>query len=95
MPGYLLAAGITPDNTPHGYNLTFAFPMLLFIIIGATLYVVLFARPHSRVPARRITLVTGGPAVSAKAAAAGGSASPAPDSAASDEAPKPAAEPGE
>jgi len=25
---------ISPDNTPHGYNLTFAFPMLMFIIIA-------------------------------------------------------------
>jgi hypothetical protein len=43
--GLMLAAGITPDNTPHGYNWTFAFPMLLFIIISAALYVVL-TRPH-------------------------------------------------
>jgi hypothetical protein len=43
--GLMLAAGITPDNTPHGYNWTFAFPMLLFIVISAALYVVL-TRPH-------------------------------------------------
>lgn len=53
MPGLILASGVTPDNTPHGYNLTFGFPMLLFIIIGAILYMLLFARPHPRVPARR------------------------------------------
>jgi hypothetical protein len=35
--GMLLAA-VSPDNTPHGYNLTFAFPMLMFIIIAGGLY---------------------------------------------------------
>jgi hypothetical protein len=45
--GALLAA-VTPDNTPHGYNLTFAFPMLLFIIVAGVLYL-RFRRPH-RVP---------------------------------------------
>lgn len=38
MQGMLLAAAISPDNTPHGYNLTFAFPMLMFIVIAALLY---------------------------------------------------------
>jgi hypothetical protein len=51
----LILAGVTPDNTPHGYNLTFAFPMLLFIIIGVILYL-LFSRPHRRIPARSLTL---------------------------------------
>jgi hypothetical protein len=51
----ILAAPINPDNTPHGYNWTFAFPMLLFIVIAAVLYA-LFSRPHRRVPARAITL---------------------------------------
>ena len=37
MHGALLAA-VHPDNTPHGYNLTFAFPMLLFIIVAGALY---------------------------------------------------------
>jgi hypothetical protein len=46
--GTLLAAAISPDNTPHGYNLTFAFPMLMFIIIAALLYL-RFRSPH-RVP---------------------------------------------
>lgn len=53
MPRLILAA-VNPDNTPHGYNLTFAFPMLLFIIIGGILYL-LFSRPHRRVPARTLT----------------------------------------
>ena len=51
----LILAAVTPDNTPHGYNLTFAFPMLLFIIIGGILYL-LFSRPHRRIPARTISL---------------------------------------
>jgi len=37
----LLAAAISPDNTPHGYNLTFAFPMLMFIIVAGALYLLL------------------------------------------------------
>jgi len=41
----MLASGITPDNTPHGYNWTFLFPMLMFIIIAGALYL-LFTRPH-------------------------------------------------
>ena len=48
MQGTLLAAAISPDNTPHGYNLTFAFPMLMFIIIAVLLYL-RFRSPH-RVP---------------------------------------------
>jgi len=46
-------AAVNPDNTPHGYNWTFAFPMLLFIVIALILYA-LFSRPHRRVPARPI-----------------------------------------
>jgi hypothetical protein len=33
-----LLAVVHPGNTPHGYNLTFAFPMLMFIIIAGALY---------------------------------------------------------
>ena len=62
MPGVVLAA-VNPDNTPHGYNWTFAFPMLLFIVIALILYA-LFSRPHRRVPGRAI-----------RAASAGGQAS--------------------
>jgi hypothetical protein len=51
----ILAAPINPDNTPHGYNWTFAFPMLLFIVIALVLYM-LFSRPHRRVPARALML---------------------------------------
>jgi hypothetical protein len=46
--GTLLAAAISPDNTPHGYNLTFAFPMLMFIIIAGGLF--LRFRSTHRVP---------------------------------------------
>jgi hypothetical protein len=48
VQGMLLAAAISPDNTPHGYNLTFAFPELLFIIVAGALYL-RFRSPH-RVP---------------------------------------------
>jgi hypothetical protein len=54
VPGLILA-GINPSNTPHGYNWTFAFPMILFAVIAVILYV-LFSRPHRRVPARAISL---------------------------------------
>ena len=37
MQGALLAA-VHPGDTPAGYNLTFAFPMLMFIIIAGALY---------------------------------------------------------
>jgi hypothetical protein len=47
VQGSVLAA-IHPDNTPHGYILTFAFPVLMFIIVAAALYL-RFRSPH-RVP---------------------------------------------
>jgi hypothetical protein len=43
--GALLAV-VHPDDTPHGYNLTFAFPMLMFIIIAGALYL-RFRAAHS------------------------------------------------
>jgi len=49
----LILAVVSPDNTPHGYNLTFAIPMVLFAVIAVVLYL-LFSRPHRRVPATRI-----------------------------------------
>jgi hypothetical protein len=57
VPGLILAA-ISPDNTPHGYNWTFAFPMLLFIVVALILYL-LFSRPHRRVPVRPIAAAAG------------------------------------
>ena len=49
MPGLILAT-VTPDNTPGGANLTFAFPIILFVVIVVVLYLWL-GRPHRRVPA--------------------------------------------
>jgi hypothetical protein len=72
VPGLILAA-VTPDNTPHGYNLTFAFPMLLFIIIGVILYL-LFSRPHRRVPARTISYSAGRSGATGSGAAPGAAA---------------------
>jgi hypothetical protein len=46
--GVLLAAAVQPDNTPHGSNLTMAFPVLVFVIVAAALYL-RFRSPH-RVP---------------------------------------------
>lgn len=43
MHGVILAS--VTDNSPHGYNWTFAFPMLLFIVIAGALYLV-YSRPH-------------------------------------------------
>ena len=45
MHGALLAV-VHPDDTPHGYNLTFAFPMLMFIIIAGALFL-RFRAPHN------------------------------------------------
>jgi len=59
VPG-LIVAVVNPDNTPHGYNWTFAFPMLLFIVIALVLYA-LFSRPHRRVPGRPISSATTAP----------------------------------
>jgi hypothetical protein len=55
----LILAAVTPDNTPHGYNWTFAFPMLLFIVVALVLYV-LFSRPHRRVPGEPISATASG-----------------------------------
>jgi hypothetical protein len=73
----LILAAVTPANTPHGYNWTFAFPMLLFIVIAAVLYA-LFSRPHHRVPPRRISLAGAAPRgahVTGSVTASGGGAS--------------------
>src|SRR5262249_10115181 len=47
--GALLAA-VHPDNTPHGDNLTFAFPMLMFIIVAGALYLRFRAAHHAPGP---------------------------------------------
>jgi hypothetical protein len=51
----------TSDNAPGGAILTFAFPVILFAIIAVVLYYLLFARPHPRVPSRRIALASSAP----------------------------------
>jgi hypothetical protein len=53
-----LLAQSTSDNAPGGAVLTFAFPIILFAIIATALYYLLFARPHRRVPSRRIVLAS-------------------------------------
>jgi hypothetical protein len=54
VAGTVLAS--VPVNSEAGSYLTFAFPIILFCAIGAALYIVLFGRPHPRVPARRIAV---------------------------------------
>jgi hypothetical protein len=51
---------VTSDNSAHGYNWTFAFPMILFIVIAASLYL-LYTRPH-KVPGHGALRFTGEPA---------------------------------
>ena len=70
MHGTLLAV-VHPDNTPHGYNLTFAFPMLMFIIVAGALYLV-FRSTH-QVPGH-VALESSRWASSSRGSAAGGSA---------------------
>jgi hypothetical protein len=71
----LIVAAVTPADTPSGYNWTFLFPMLLFIVITAVLYY-LFGRPHQRVPQRPIAATAGArradPATAGAAPADGG-----------------------
>ena len=55
MPGSVLAIA-TSDNAMGGAILTFAFPIILFAVIGTALYILLFSRPHPRVPAGRVAL---------------------------------------
>ena len=60
MPITILAQS-SSDNAPGGAVLTFAFPIILFAIIAVVLYYLLFARPHRRVPSRRIVLASAAP----------------------------------
>lgn len=76
MPGLILAQA-TSDNVPGGAILTFAFPIILFAIIATVLYFLLFARPHPRVPAGRVSLAAAthwgpGPGATHAAAVAAG-----------------------
>jgi hypothetical protein len=75
VPGLILAQA-TSDNVPGGAILTFAFPIILFAVIATVLYFLLFARPHRRVPAERVSLAGAaaapGPAATHGAAVAAG-----------------------
>jgi hypothetical protein len=76
VPGLILAQA-TSDNAPGGAILTFAFPIILFAVIATTLYFLLFARPHPRIPGQRVSLAAAtrgapGPAASHAAAVAAG-----------------------
>jgi hypothetical protein len=51
VPGLLLAQ-VTSDNAPGGANFTLWFPLGLFCIVAAILWV-LYTRPHRRTPPRR------------------------------------------
>jgi hypothetical protein len=66
MAGLIIAAAVTPDNTPGGSILTFAGPVGLFAVVAVILYL-LFSRPHRRIPARGLL--------------PGGTAAPQPDAA--------------
>jgi hypothetical protein len=73
----LILAQATSDNVPGGAILTFAFPIILFAVIATALYFLLFARPHPRVPAERVSLAAAtswapGPAAAHGAAVAAG-----------------------
>jgi hypothetical protein len=76
VPRLILAGAAYVDNTPHGYNWTFAFPMVLFVVVALVLYG-LFSRPHRRVPWRQIAsdhslAQTPGPEAARSAGVAGG-----------------------
>ncbi len=63
----------TSDNSMGGAVLTFAFLIILFAIVATVLYVLLFSRPHPRVPARHVVYATasgGAPSPGAARAAA-------------------------
>ena len=49
----------TSDNSMGGAVLTFAFLVILFAIVATVLYILLFSRPHPRVPAQRVVYATG------------------------------------
>jgi hypothetical protein len=71
----ILAA--VPMNSEGGSYMTFGGPIVLFCVVAVILYMLLFARPHRRVPARRIARPAhaggpGGAAAGAAAVAGGG-----------------------
>jgi hypothetical protein len=52
LPAHTLASVVA--NTEGGSYMTFGIPIGIFCVIAVLLYVQLFARPHRRVPPRRI-----------------------------------------
>ena len=64
----------TSDNSMGGAVLTFAFLVILFAVVATVLYILLFSRPHPRVPARRVVYATAGAAAPADPGAARASA---------------------
>jgi hypothetical protein len=76
VPAIVLAA--VPSNVEGGSYMTFAGPILTFCIIGAILYVRLFARPHPRVPPRLAATAHAG-ALAQATSASGTTAAAAPE----------------
>jgi hypothetical protein len=72
-------AGV-PSNVEAGAYMTFAGPVIAFCVVAAILYVLLFARPHPRVPPSRLaaTAHAGPPGVSAAGGGSVASAAQAP-----------------
>jgi len=74
VPG-VLAAATGSDWNADGSILTFYFPVGLFVVVAAILYL-LFSRPHKRIPARRALVPAhsgpAGPGAAHAAAAAAG-----------------------
>jgi hypothetical protein len=52
LPAHIIAS--VPVNAEAGSYMTFGIPIGIFCVVAVILYVMLFARPHPRVPARRI-----------------------------------------
>ena len=66
---FLAQTTSTSSNAPGGAILTFAFPIILFAVIMLALYYLLFARPHPRIPSKRIVLAASTPGAPAHGAA--------------------------
>jgi hypothetical protein len=64
----------TSDNAMGGAVLTFAFLIILFAIVATVLYILLFSRPHPRVPAQRLSYAAAGAGTPADPGAARASA---------------------
>lgn len=71
MQGTLLAV-ISPDNTPHGYNLTFLFPEIMFAVVAVALYLRFRSRHLALLSGRRPYVTAGSAAATAQAGPANG-----------------------